>query len=170
MLVDTEDCPFVVLEPHCPIAEAKMFRSRLFGTRKLDIERVLVAALVSKMKIGEFAPRLGESMEIRRERNAGQFLGQVVRETFSIMRMMQDCVDVIKYRVFRDGIVAVFYAESAKGCIGDIVHSFEFRLKPRKLVLRIFRMLIPVAGKALTFRNEFKILHHIDNQSGKWFS
>ena len=60
MIVYPQGRLFLADEPHCPLAEAKVFRSRLSGTGKLDIERVLVAVLVLKMKIGESASDLGE--------------------------------------------------------------------------------------------------------------
>ena len=84
MLVDGEDCPFIISKSHGPDANSEMLPARVAGVRERDLQRILCTVLVTEMKFREFAPSLGKGMEIGCERDAWQFLGQIVGEAGTV--------------------------------------------------------------------------------------
>ena len=71
------------------------------------LKRIFRAGLIAEMKFREFTSGFGEGMEIGRERNARQFLRQIVGEAFPVGGRMQNAVDVIEDRVLGDRVVVV---------------------------------------------------------------
>ena len=80
MLVDGEDRLFIVSKSHGPVANPEMRRSGVSGVRERDLQRILFTGFVTEMKFREFTSGFGEGMEIGRERDARQFLRQIVGE------------------------------------------------------------------------------------------
>ena len=115
MLVDGEDRLFIVSKSHGPVANPEMRRAWVSGVRERDLQRILFTGFVTEMKFREFTSGFGEGMEIGRERDARQFLRQIVGEAFPVGGRMQNAVDVIEDRVLGDRVVVVTHAEGAQG-------------------------------------------------------
>ena len=115
MLVDGEDSLFIVSKSHGPVANSEMRRSGFSFAGKHNLKRIFRAGLIAEMKFREFTSGFGEGIKIRRERDARQFLRQIVGEAFPVGGRMQNAVDVIEDRVLGDRVVVVTHAEGAQG-------------------------------------------------------
>ena len=60
------------------------------------LERVLLAALVIQMQVGELLAGAGEGLEVRSERDEWQVALEVVGELGAIAGMVQQAVDVVE--------------------------------------------------------------------------
>ena len=88
-------------------------------------EGILGAGFVVEVEGGQGLPGLGEGLEIRRQRNAGEGLGQIVGEAGAKIRGVQHAVDVIKDGVLGDGGILIVGAESGQGGVGDVVDALQ---------------------------------------------
>ena len=115
VVVDDEDSLFLVGEAHGLLADPEMFRSRFPGLRKLHLQRVFRTGLVTEMKFRKRLPGNRKGLKICRNRNAWQFIHQIVGEALPVAGCLQDAVDVIKNIVLGDRVVVVAHAEGAQG-------------------------------------------------------
>ena len=88
-----------------------------------EFKRVLVAVLVAEVEVGEFVSGLGEGVEVRRERDARQFLRQIIGELRPVFGSVENAVDVVENLVLRDGIVTVVAAERQQRVVRDVVDT-----------------------------------------------
>ena len=91
-------------------------------------------------------------MKIRRERDARQFLGQVIGKLLPVCRRVQNSVDVVENLVLGDGVVLVVHTESSQGHVRDVVDAFQFWLDSGEQGLCARRGLVAVSREALAER------------------
>ena len=125
VVVDRENRSVLVREPHRLRTHAEVLGFRLARQQELGLERILRATLVAEMQLRQPASGFGEGMEVAGQRDARQFLREVVGELLAICGRVKNAVDVIEDLVLGDGQCTIVRTKGGQCSVGDVVDALE---------------------------------------------